>query len=321
MLKKIMIAAMVISIMITAITGCSEKSPAEPIDVKVMIPKGTPQLAIIKMVTEKPQFKGYDVIYEFPNSNDLLASMFMNEEAQIILAPTNLGAIIHNKGIDYRLHGVIIWGSLYLVGNEKTGSLEELSGKEIYSTGKGLTTDVLLNYLLKTNGVRDYTIKYASAASELTPLFLTGKSNISLMPEPALSMVLSKKPETEIVMDFVTEWKKATGLDKSYPQAAVFVNEAFRSSNAKFMNDFNEELKKAADWVNENMETAGTYYSQIEPGLPAEVITASIPRSNIQYILTEDAKQSLIKYYEILLEDDPANIGGKMPDEEFYFEK
>jgi NitT/TauT family transport system substrate-binding protein len=273
------------------------------------------------MVTEKPEFEGYNIVYEFPNSNDLLAGMFMNEEAQIILAPTNLGAIIHNKEIDYRLHGVIIWGSLYLVGNEKIESLEDLSGKEIYSTGKGLTTDVLLNYLLKTNGVKDYTIKYASAASELTPLFLTGKSMISLMPEPALSMVMSKKPETEIVMDFVTEWKKATGLDKSYPQAAVFVNEAFRSSNAKFVDAFNEELIKAAAWVNEDMETAGTYYAKIESGLPAEVITASIPRSNIQYILTKDAKQSLIKYYGILLEDDPANIGGKMPDEEFYFEK
>jgi NitT/TauT family transport system substrate-binding protein len=316
-MKKILFV-LLSAIFIMSVSGCSKENNADKIPVTVMIPKGTPELALIYLIKNDPVFDGYEVTYKMPNSNDLLASMFMNRDAQIIIAPSNLGAVIYNKGIDYRIRGVLVWGSLYLVGNKELSSFKDLSGKEIVSTGKGLTTDVLLRYLLKADGVEDINIKYVEAVSELAPLFLTGQSEISLMPEPSLSMVLSKKPETAVIMDLQAEWKKAAGLDTGYPQAAVFVDAGFEKDNKDFVEKFMEECKKAAEWVNENPEDAGKYYVEIEPGLDAAVVASSVPGSNIGFVGTKDAKEALIKYYGILLEDDPANIGGGMPDDEFY---
>lgn len=316
-MKRIILLTLAV-IMIFMLAACKDKTPKENIQVKVMIPKGTPQVALISMITQAPEFKGYDVSYEFPNSNDLLASMFMSEDAPVIIAPANLGAIIYNRDVDYRIHGVLIWGSLYLVSSTNVESVSELSDYQIVSTGMGLTTDVLLRYLLGENGISDPDIHYASSATELVPLFMSGQSQVSLMPEPSLSLLLSQRPDTHIAMDFKTEWEKATGFDTGYPQASVFINEEFYLENKAFVESFLKECEKAAKFANDDPKKAGEYYSQIEQGPPAAVITASIPRSNIRYESANTAKDNLVKYFEILYADDPNSIGGKMPDDEFY---
>ena len=316
-MKKV-IPILLVIIMTFAFNACKDNTPKENVQVSVMIPKGTPQVALISMITEQPEFKGYDVSYEFPNSNDLLASMFMSQDAPIIIAPANLGAIIYNRGVDYRIHGVLIWGSLYLISDTEIGDISELAGHQIVSTGMGLTTDVLLRYLLGINGITQPDIQYASSATERVPLFMSGQSQVSLMPEPSLSLLLSQRPDTHIVMDFKTEWEKATGFDSGYPQASVFISEEFYSQNKGFVESFLKECEKAAVFANDDPQKTGEYYSQIEAGPPAAVISASIPRSNIRYESGKTTKDNLIKYFEILYSDSPDNIGGKMPDDKFY---
>jgi len=55
--------------------------------------------------------------------------------------------------------------------------------------------------------------------------------------------------------------------------------------------------------------------------MDAEVIKKSIPKMGLNFVQAKDAKKTLDEYYQILKEYDPKTIGGKVPDENLYFNK
>lgn len=88
-MKKIILLVSVILIF----TACGEKK--EPIDIKVMVPYGTPALTMAKMIEEKPQImKGLTVDYETIQATDVLAASIINNEVDIAVIPTNLAATL-----------------------------------------------------------------------------------------------------------------------------------------------------------------------------------------------------------------------------------
>ncbi len=44
--------------------------------------------------------------------------------------------------------------------------------------------------------------------SELAPLFIEGKAKYAVVPEPMLTQIMTKKPETKIVASLNEQWKK-----------------------------------------------------------------------------------------------------------------
>jgi len=174
----------------------------ENVNVNVAVPAGSTALSMVKMIKEGVDIEGYSVNIEVIKATDLLASKVMSGEVDMIVLPTNLAAKLYNKGVDYSLDSVNIWGSLFLVSNNDISNISELSGKTVTMIGKGLTPDILMNYILNENNVKDVNFNFVSGGSELAPLYLSGKSEISMMPEPVLSVIMTKKPDTKIILDF-----------------------------------------------------------------------------------------------------------------------
>ncbi|BEP29158.1 ABC transporter substrate-binding protein [Helicovermis profundi] len=340
-MKKIMIS-IVIFIMIFSIVGCTatkseeidlnsddktnnktvdvndDSTKVKTVDVNITVPAGSTALSMVKLIKDGVDIEGYNVNIEVIKATDLLASKVLSGESDMVLLPTNLAAKLYNKGVDYSLKSVNVWGSLFLVSAEQLTSIKDLEGKTITMIGKGLTPDILMKYILKENNVKDVEFNYVSGGSELAPLFLSGKSKISIMPEPVLSIILSKKPNTKIVLDFQKEWKSISGGDSSYPQAGIFVKNSFTSSNKEFVEKFMQKYRDASEWVNTNKEEAGIYYESLDLGLPAKVIEESIERSNIHFETALEAKDDLNKYYNVLFDNSKDSIGGKVPSEDFY---
>ena len=172
-MKKISFIA-TISLIIILATGCASKvtetiqeTPVntvnennqeevsiENISVNVAAPTGAPTLSMIKMFKENPSFGDHvEINYESINSPDLLASRIISGEVDIAVVPTNLAASLYNRGIDYKLAASVVWGVLYVVGNEEINDWESLRGKEIHTIGRGLTPDIVLRYILSSNGI------------------------------------------------------------------------------------------------------------------------------------------------------------------------
>lgn len=336
-MKKLFSMMMVVVLSLGLFAGCSQAkeeaidtAQAEPVkienlDVKVAAPSGAPTLSMIKMFKENPDFgDNVTVSYESVKSADAMASKVISGEVDIAVVPTNLAAALYNKGNDYKIVASSVWGILYIVGNEEVTTLEDLKGKEIQTIGRGLTPDIVLRYVLSKNGInpdKDLTLTYMGEATEVASSFISGKAGFAVIPEPALSNVMLKKPDTKVLFDLQEQWSKSSGTSSSYPQASLIISADLIENNPEFVDSFIKEYEAGIKWLAENKELAGQYSEELETGLSKAAVVNGLERSNIEFKSTKDAKLALEEYLKVLFEYQPETVGGKLPDAGLYFEK
>ncbi len=293
--------------------------------VKVCFPGGVPALTVTKLAYEKPIIdENIEIEYEFQNTPDLLASKILKGEADIAIVPSNLAAQAYNKEIPYKLVGTSVWGTLYMMSTEDINTFNDLKGKEIYSFGKNLTPDLVFKYVLRENGIdpdKDISITYLNAASEVGPAFISGKTNLAVLSEPAVTNILSKKEDAKIIFDFNEEWSKITGIQMGYPQASLIIKADLIENNKEFVEKFIETYVENMKWSSENPEQLGQYAEELEFGITQDMVVKGIERMNMGPLYVENMREEYETYYKVLLDFAPNVIGGKLPDEGFYFER
>lgn len=279
--------------------------------IKVIAPMGAPSMSLLKMMDENKVIGNKEIEYEILNASDILASKIISKEADIAIIPSNLASNLYNKDIDIKLVSTSVWGILYLVSSDDSiKTWEDLKGKEITTIGRNLTPDAILSYLIKANGLKvgkDIKLTYINSAPELAQLFLAGKIDIAIIPEPILSSVLMKKKDTNIIFNIQDEWKKTTKV--AIPQVVMIAQGDLAKNNKEFLDEFIENYKNSIQWVNANPDKIG------------KVTPSSIKRSNLMFKNAKDSKRELEEYYKVLLKFNPKLIGGKLPDDKLYYEK
>ncbi len=307
----------------TETTTAETTQAVEPLNLKFAMPAGAPTLSIIKAMKEQPALgEGVTVDYEMVKSPDLMASKLIKGELDAAIVPSNLAIKLYNKGIDYKYAATGVWGVLYIVSSEEINGWQALKGKTITMIGRGLTPDIVTRHILKVNGLEpdvDVKFDYVDGATNLAPLFISGKSTLSIMPEPMLTKVLMKKQDSKILFNLQEEWKSATGTTDSYPQAALLIKGDLIANHPMVAKAFLDIYSISISWINKNPEKAGAYADELEIGLPGKLVGKAIPRMNLMFKNAADSKTALETYYKVLFDVDPKTIGGKMPDDNFYF--
>ncbi len=293
--------------------------------VKFCFPNGVPALTVAKFAYENPIIdENMEIEYEIQSTPDLLASKILKGEADIAIVPSNLAAQAYNKEIPYKLVGTSVWGTLYMMSTEEIDSFDSLKGKEVYSFGKNLTPDLVFKYVLKENGIdpdKDVSITYLNAASEVGPAFISGKTNLAVLSEPAVTNIMMKKDNAKVVFDFNEEWSKITGIEQGYPQASLIIKSDLLEDHKEFVDKFIQVYSENLQWAKENPEKLGEYAEKLEYGITKDMVVNGIERMNMGPLYVEDMKKEYEVYYNVLLNFAPDVIGGKLPDEEFYFER
>ena len=195
-MKKKLAVIMVALFSLGLFAGCSGSEPKETKEVKVVIPDGLPSMALAKMIKEKPEVvKGYNLNYTIEKTSENIVTSVLKGEADIAVVPSNVAATQYNKNAGYQIVGTTGWGAFYLISADGEKTLDQLKGQEIYNIGKGLTPDIVTRTVLKDKGYdpdKDFNFSYVNGVTELAPTILAGKTKYAVIPEPALSQVLSK---------------------------------------------------------------------------------------------------------------------------------
>lgn len=311
----------------TLLVGCSgdvEETPVVDTEVKVVAPDGLPSISIAKLAKENTEIKeGYNLEYTVEATSETLSTTVMKEEADIAIVPSNMAAIAYNKTSNYQIAGTVGMGSFYLVSTEEISSLEDLKGKEVGNTGRGLTPDITVQALLKEKGINpdEINFNYVNSASELVPLLATGKLKTGFVPEPALTGLLSKNPDMKIIASLNDEWKSATNSKEGYPQSTVIIKSEFAKENIEFVDIFLQQLSDSIDWANSNSDEAGEYAKEIGVSTEPKVIGKAMERANLKFVPIDSMIEEYNNYYQKLFDFDAKAVGGKLPDEKIYFEK
>lgn len=311
--------------------GCTNNNESNETDVpedkivKFYFPLGVPSLTVSKLAKENPVIdENITIVYELQQTPDLIVSKVLKSEADIAIVPSNLVAQLYNKDIPYKLVGTSTWGTLYLVGLEDIDTIEDLKGKEIHSFGKNLTPDLVFKYILSENNIdtdNDITINYLNSAAEVGPQFISGKANLAVLSEPQTTNIMMKKEDAKVILDFNKEWSNITGIEYGYPQASLIISNDLIENNREFVDSFLEIYEDSLKWIKENPELAGEYIEELGYGMTKDMVVNGIERMNIYPFKIEDSIDAYEKYFEVLMDFAPDVIGGKLPDEELYFER
>jgi len=325
MKKKV---AIIISIVLAVglFMGCeSKKEPIVTKEIKVIVPDGLTSMATAKLMKQKPEIaKNYNVSYSIEKSSENIGSQVLKGEADIAVVPSSLAATQYNKESGYQIAGTIGWGSFYLVSTDGEKTLEELKGQEIYNIGKGLTPDLITKTVFKDMGFdpdKDFNFSYVDGVTELAPLILAGKTKYAVVPEPALSQVLSKNPNLKIIMNLNEEWKKKNDSEFGFPQSTIIIKKTLINDDKKFVDEFLKKVEESCTFANESKEEMAIYSEEIGVSANKAIIPKAVEKANIKFINIKDCYKEYEVYFNKLKDLDPKSIGGKVPDEGVFMEK
>lgn len=299
-------------------------APQEPpAPLKIAVLKGPTALGLLPLIDEPKLEDGTDLAIEILAAPDVLVGRMATGELDFAAVPTNLAAKLFNKGQDYRLIAMNTWGSMYIVGSDPTAtSLEALKGKTLYSTGKGTTPDILLNFLLAKQGLdstKDLAVDATLPPVELAQMAAAGKVELALLPEPFVTMVMGKNPDMKILMDVKTLYQEALGNPQTdIAQTCLVVKGALLTERPEAVRGFMKAYESALGDVNAKPADAGVLAEKHQLIQSAALAEKAIPRSGIRYQSAKDAKAAITAFLTVLLENAPEDIGGKLPDEGFY---
>ena len=283
--------------------------------VNVISPAGTPALGIASYAEQLLQNEANTV--EIVAGPDPLKAAFIKGTHDIIIAPVNLGSIMYQKNGNYLLYKTSVWGNLFLASKGTLNSIYNLEGKHIVSFGKGSTPEIVLSVILKHYNI-SCEIEYVNDVSEANKALASGRAEVVLTAEPAISKLLEKMPLNTI--DLQDEWKKITN-NESYPQAGIFVRKDL--VNDRYVNEVLNGLTNSVVEANENPEACAKAAVSLHPsfkGLGVETLIHAIPRCHLNIV--ENEKDAVLFYLQKMIDlGFAAQVGGALPDEGFFLSK
>lgn len=315
-MKKIIIILFMMLFFITAVYSKDV--------VTFAFPDGLPALSIVKMINDDKEISGKKIDYKLEKISESLIINFLKKESDIGIVPSNLSGQLYNKNLDYKIVGTIGWGSFYIVSREEIKNIEDLKGKEIYTIGKGLTPDIMLQTILKENGInpdKDLKINYLSGGNEIAPMYLTGKIDMIMVSEPVLSKILSKDKRSKINFDMNDEWKKVFKNDTGFPQSTLIAKESLIKEEPEFVSAFINELESSIKFIYSENPAKEEYIIESKITIDVSVLDEILKRANIKFISADNSREIYRLYFENIEKINSKAIGGKIPDEKIFISK
>ena len=254
---------------------------------------------------------------------DELTPLILQGELDILAVPANLGAILYNNSDkSVQMLAANMLGAIYVIENGDTiSSIEDLAGRTIYTVGKGSTPEYLLNYLLAQHGLtmgEDGIVEFRGDPTEVVGLRGAGTADVIMLPQPIVTVCLGQIEDSRIALDMNEEWN-ALDNGSVLVTAGLIINRAFAEAHPEVVATTIEECKESTDWCNANVDEAAVLIEKYD--IVAEPIAkASMPLCNVVFITGEEMKTATQAYFQVLYDQDPAAVGGAMPEDDFYYE-
>ncbi|NLP30960.1 MAG: ABC transporter substrate-binding protein [Clostridiales bacterium] len=322
-MKKLSIFLSII-LCIALLSGCASNDDVPQTTIQVASLKGPTTMGMVKLMNDAKEDNTSNN-YEFNvyGTADEIVPQLVNKEVDIALVPCNLASVLYNKTEGaVQVAGINTLGVLYILeSGDSVQSIEDLKGKTIYSVGKGTTPEFSLNYILAENGIEpgvDVSIEYKSEATELAAILSQAENTIAVLPQPYATVVQTKNPNVRLAIDFTEEWEKISD-DSTLVTGVLLARKEFVENNSKAFESFLDEYQASTKYVNENPEEAAKWIEEYGIVPNVEIGVKAIPKCNITFIEGDEMKAKVSGYLEVLFDANPNSVGGKLPEDDFYF--
>ena len=291
-------------------------------NVRVAALKGPTAMGMAQMITASQEDEASVYSFNIAASADEITPQLIQGNLDIAAVPANLAAVLYNNTQGaVKVLAINTLGVLYIVERgDSIQSVADLRGKTIYSAGKGSTPEFALNYILQGNGLdptKDVTIEYKSEHTECLAAILQDETAVAMLPQPFATTAQTKAEDMRIALDLTAEWDKLT-QESSMITGVVVARSAWLEENPEAAAAFMADYQASVEYVNANTAEAAEMIGNLDI-VTAEVAEKALPYCNITYIAGTEMQQKLSGYLNVLFEQDAASVGGKLPDDAFYY--
>lgn len=259
---------------------------------------------------------------------DILRTQAITGEMHFAAMPTYVAANLYNRGIKLRLVNVSIWGNLFIVGEAgaPVRTLADLQGQRLIIPSRGDAPDLIFRYLAEAKGLdiaKDIKVEYVPSPMEAAALLAAGKTRFAVLSEPAVTTALLRARQEgrtlERLIDLREVWGEATGAAGRIPQAGIVALPAVAERDDLIW-AFNQAYTQAAAWAVANPDGMGALAEAGIEGVRAPAASSALRFSELRAVPAMAVRQELEFYFSRLQELEPDIIGGRLPDEGFYWQ-
>ena len=293
-------------------------------DVSVAALRGPTSIGMVKLMEDSAggaEVNGNTYTFQLEGAADAVVPLIVRGDADIAAIPGNLASVLYgrtNGAIE--VIGINTLGVLYIVENgESITSVDDLRGKTIYSAGKGATPEYALQYVLSSSGLevgRDVFIEWKSEHAECVAALKADPNGVAMLPQPFAATAMMADPSIRIALDLNDLWEAETG--SVLITGVTVARKEFIGSEPEALDAFLESYGGSVDFVNSNVHDAAVLVGKFGI-VPEKAAEAAIPYCSITLITGEEMKDALSVYLGILAAQNPASIGGTLPDDAFYY--
>ena len=324
-MKRILLLTLALLMILPLATAC-QKYDSE-LAVNVWVLNGTTGFGMAPLI-EKNKEGGTALNYQFTVETNAtnVQSALINGTADIAALPTNAASALYNKtNGNIVLLALNTRGVLYLVANTAKvtapTSLADLAGKTVYCPAQNpfFVTKALLDKA-QVAGVTLDQSTYAAPA-DLRDAVASGAVDYAVLPEPMVTIAVSKAKQANAgvtlaaALDLTAEWKNAFGAD-SLVQGCVVARKEFVENHPEEIKKFLKDYEISINYVIEQPQDASEKIAASGVFAQAAVAEKAIPKCNLCFLTGAEMKNAMVSFLSAL---PAASIGGKLPDDGFYY--
>ncbi len=289
--------------------------------VRISVLNGTTGFGIAKLMSDhKNGNAALNYSFKVETDAENITKPLIKGEVDIAALPTNAASNLYNKTEgEVTVLALNTLGVLYVVENGSTvKTLADLEGKTVYCPAQNPA--FIFEAICKASGV-SVTIDttYAQPAALMSVVAASDEGMIAVLPQPVLTVAMSKNENLTVALDLTAEWKNAVGSD-SLVQGCIVVRTEFLEAHPNEVVKFLEEYKSSIEFVNQNPAEASEMV--VELGIytgAAPVAAKAIPSCNIVYMDGVAMQDALSAFLETMYNFKAESVGGALPGDDFYF--
>ncbi|MBE5972207.1 MAG: ABC transporter substrate-binding protein [Lachnoclostridium sp.] len=299
---------------------------SEDVVIRVGGLKGPTTMGLVKLIDEDANgTSANDYEFTMVTAADELTALVAGGKVDIALLPANVASVLYNKtNGNVAVIDINTLGVLYLVsGDTSINSVDQLKGKTVYLPGKGTTPDYSLRYVLSAAGLseEDVTLEFKSEATEVASVLAENPDAIGLLPQPFVTAAMAQNDKLAMVMDLAALW------DSFQPEeggsrlvtGVTIANKAFLEENSELVDTFLAEHEASIAFTETDLDAAAELIAAQGIVAKAPIAKKALPYCNVEFVSGQEMKDALSGYLNVLFEQNPASVGGTLPDDAFYY--
>lgn len=301
------------------LSGCRTKNDNT---IRIGVLDGPSAISAIQLINNQLVINGKNVEIVVKSDPQQIQALMMRHKLDFAVLPTVMAANLYNRGVDYRMLACPVWGTLYIISNNRDiNTLEDLSGRTVAVFGQGATPDILLQREIKLKGILQVKYDYSHTGNqEVAQALLQNRTEIAVVSEPLVSMLLTKNKNMHIVERLeCEEFFRNSDVD-IFVQSAFVVSNRFIELYPELISEVSNAYAMSCNFINEQPAEAARLL--VAKGMMPDQKTAltALPLCNIRYVSAFAIERETHRYLEIFHEFDPETTGGKTKVRDFIYQ-